>query len=116
MAITWPDVVAIAPQLATLPTATQDAILAAVALLTDPDTWEEKYDLGMTYLAAHLGQLYLNGQNGVAMPVGSEKVGEVSRKYEFPTNWKDALDTTLYGLTYKMILQRVLNAQLPLVC
>lgn len=123
--VTWADVVAIAPQLIDIPLDVQTAILADATLLTSQDTWEEKYDLGIKYLAAHLGMLYIAGLKmigpggvvvGSPMPVEEEKVGEVLRKWSLPSNWAGSLDTTPYGLFYKEIAKRVLNAHLPLVC
>lgn len=114
--ITWVDVVNVASRLAMVPVATQAAILVAVDLLCECDTFENKCDLAKTYLAAHLGELYLQGGSGQALTVVSEKVGDVSRTFALPANWRDTLDTTQYGLTYKMILDRTLNAHLPLVC
>lgn len=114
--ITWADVVNIAPQLASVPLATQTAILDAVAILCDADTFDDKYDTASKYLAAHLGTLYLGAVKGRVLPVDAEKVGEVSRHYALPTNWRSTIDTTSFGQMYQFILDRTLNAHMPLVC
>lgn len=116
MPITWPDVVVIAPELATLPGPTQLAILDAVAILTNCDTFEEKCDIAQKYLAAHLGTIHAAAARGRILPVTASKVGDVSRGYALPVNWRKTTETTSYGLMYEFILARALNAHLPLVC
>ena len=66
MAVTWADVSALDPALASIPLASQTAILADAVLQVSPTTWEARTDLGVKYLAAHLGTLYLHGQATVA--------------------------------------------------
>lgn len=120
MAITWADVVCIAPALATVPVMTQDCMLADVLAELSPDTWEEKYDLGVKYLLAHFGTLWQQ-HNGTAMaggPVTKEKVGQVERDFANPwAGWAigDALDLTIYGQVYRRLLRGLVGAQLPLV-
>lgn len=116
MSITWANVVDIAPELATLPTTTQNAILGAVALLCECDTFEEKCDLAQTYLAAHLGTIHAAAARGRVLPVTASKVGDVQRSYALPAGWRTTTQTTSYGQMYEFILARTLNAHLPLVC
>ena len=101
MAISWSDVVKIAPELSTLAVDTQNEILADVDLEVDPGTWNEFADKGRKYLAAHLGTLARPGSVGVAGPVTSETLGPMSRSYsvEGATD-AGALSSTRYGVEY----------------
>lgn len=116
--VSWADVILIAPQLAGVPAPAQAAILTDAALQIEITTWDFKYDLGIKYLAAHLGQLYLFGTEdgrGTSTAVASETVGQVSRSYAFPANFQGSLDTTLWGQEFKRLLRGLLDARMPLV-
>ena len=119
--ITWADVVKIAPALSVVPVPTQDLILAFCVLQLSADTWGTKYDMGLTYLAAHLGTLWLAAQSGggaVAGLVRSETVGQVSRTWAVPAELDPSgsdLDLTTYGQIFKRLIRGLLKARIPLV-
>lgn len=116
MAVTWADVVALDPELATIPTATQTAILEAVKIMIHACPWGSKYDLAVKLLAAHFGKLWLLKAGGAGGPVLKEKVGQIERSYGniFSTSGK-ALDQTMWGQWYQMLLNGLLGARGPLV-
>lgn len=97
MSITWPDVVAIAPECASVEPASQTAILAMVDRQLDPDTWGSYFDDGSKYLAAHYATLARSRGKG---PVTAEAVGSVSRSYGDQTGLAGTLGTTSYGTEY----------------
>src|SRR5688500_9353808 len=104
MAIVWQDVVNIAPELSTLPLASQTAILADVALQMNADAWGSKLDLGSKWLAAHLATVGPR-RSGVGGPVVSESVGSVSRAYAASVAaGASQLGSTSYGLEYERLL------------
>lgn len=111
MAITWAsDVVAIAPELASVVTATQNKILAFVDLQFNTTLWGDKLDMGKTYLAAHLGTL--SRRAGAGGPVVSESVGQVSRSYAASiASGAAMLESTSYGLEYKRLLRQLPGAR-----
>jgi hypothetical protein len=95
-------------------------MLADVLAELSPDTWEEKYDLGVKYLLAHFGTLWLqiNGSGGSGGPMVKEKAGQVEREFANPwAGWSigDALDLTIYGQIYKRLLRGLVGARMPLV-
>lgn len=110
MAITWADVQAIAPELTdtAVPTATQAVLLAMVDRQIDDEAWLDLANDGRTYLAAHMGTVYVTTANGAAASVGPvtmETVGPMSRSYgSSTTNGTSTVDpllgTTRYGLWY----------------
>lgn len=115
--ITWENVVTIAPELAVVPSATQAMILSHVALQLAPRAWGDRFDMGSTYLAAHLGALWKrSSEGGIAGPVSSESVGDVSRAYAIfsPTGSDALLDVTPYGKEYRR-MQMQLPARLGIV-
>ncbi len=100
--ITWADVVNLpAAELASVPTAAQDAILASLPLRMDVDAWGSKANLGAAYLAAHLATVGRRGGTGGA--VTGESVGSVSRQYAAPLAG-NALAASAYGLEYEALL------------
>lgn len=120
MPVTWADVECIAPALATLPANTKACMLADVLAELSPDTWEEKYDLGVKYLLAHFGTLWnqFYGAGGAGGPAIKEKAGQVERDFANPwAGWiaKDALELTIYGQVYLRLLRGLVGAQMPLV-
>lgn len=98
MAITWSDVTAIAPELSTVPVATQTAILAIVQRQVDDDAWGEFADDGRRYLAAHLASI--RGNEGL---VTSESLGAMSRSYALPPGILGSLALSTYGAEYKRL-------------
>lgn len=113
--ITWADVVAVAPELASVATATQNAILADVAAQLVAAQWGSRYDVACTYLAAHLGTLSKSGGQGVAGPVTSETVGSVSRSYAAPAVSESGMGSTSYGREYERLKKQNVG-RIGLVC
>jgi hypothetical protein len=106
VSITWADVVAYpAPELSTLATASQTAILAIVDRQIDVDAWGEFADDGRRLLAAHLGTLTRSGAGGAAGPVTSETLGAMSRSYASMTTDAGLLGTTKYGAEYLRLMR-----------
>lgn len=114
MAVTWADVSALDPALAAIPLASQTAILADAVLQVSPTTWEARTDLGVKYLAAHLGTLYLHGQVTAGGLVEEEQVGAVKRKYAKASSTA-SLDATRWGQEYQRLLRLNINGRLFLV-
>lgn len=111
--ITWTDVVAMAPELSTVPLASQTAVLAAVALQMDVDLWDAKLNLGAVYLAAHLATI--RGRNGVGGPVVAESAGSVSRAYSASVAAGAAqLGSTSYGIEYERLILTLACARVAL--
>ncbi len=114
--ITWADVTARAPELSAVATATQNAILADLAVLL-PNTaiWGDKYNLACCYLAAHKGTLALAGGQGPAGPLTSEKIGPTAYSYAAPKQSGSGLySSTSYGQQYEALL-RGLSARVGFV-
>jgi len=99
MAITWTDVVGIAPELVSVETATQTAILAVVSRQIDGDAWGEFADDGAKYLAAHLASI--RGNEGL---VTTETLGQMSRSYALPPGIMGSLALSTYGAEYKRLI------------
>ena len=69
--ITWADVIAIAPELASVPVDTQNAILLDISKQLSASRWGERYDTACKYLAAHLGTIStLGGQGASGQVIG----------------------------------------------
>lgn len=120
MAVTWLDVLCIAPELATVPPASQACLLADVLLELEPDSWGVKYDLAVKYLLAHRAAIFLRNQTGVSATgvLVEETVGQVSRKFANVTmsaNHADDLDLTSYGQFFRRLLMGTLGCRGPLV-
>lgn len=98
MPITWPDVVAIAPECAGVELASQAAILAMVGRqVGDPEVWGSYQDDAAKYLAAHYATLARSRGKG---QITAEAVGSVSRSYGDQTGLAGTLGTTSYGTEY----------------
>lgn len=102
MAVTWAQVVLIAPALSTAPSGRQDLILAVVDRQIDDTAWGDLADDGRLYLAAHLGTV--SGVGGAAGAVSSETLGPMSRSYGLPSSVSDELATTGFGVFYLHLL------------
>lgn len=100
MAITWSDVVGIAPELVNVELATQTAILAVVGRQIDPDAWQVWADDGAKYLAAHLASI--RGNEGL---VTSETLGQMARSYALPPGIMGSLALSTYGAEYYRLMQ-----------
>lgn len=106
-AITWSDVVAIAPELSSVGASTQAAILADVYTEVVVDNWysEARANRAAKYLAAHLATLTV-GARGGAGPVQSRSVGQVSESFAVSVaEGSNNLDSTAYGKEYRRLLR-----------
>lgn len=101
MALTWAEVILVAPELAGLSVNTQNAILANVARQVNATAWGDKANDGMVYLAAHLGTLTKRKGAG---PVTMEKLGAMERGYGMIPG-HDALALTAYGVEYERMIK-----------
>ena len=122
MAITWADVVVIAPKLSTVPIPTQNSILATTLKLLNVGVWGDVLDEGHKYLCAHMGTQYLSASTGVGAvgAVSKYKVGPVEVSYQTPTAGTSGggitdtdLSATSYGQTYLMFRRTRLKARIP---
>ena len=115
MAITWDDeddlyrVIAIAPELASLDTGTQETILAHVndEAISD-EVWRSaaKADRARQYLAAHMGTLARPGR-GANGPVVGESAGPVSRQYGVTVAAGTSdFEATSYGKVYRRLVRQ----------
>jgi hypothetical protein len=108
VAITWADVVAIAPSLSTgVGVTAQAMIIAFVTEVVDDsdDAWGDGalYTMGASLLAAHFGSLVkTNSANGAQGPVTSMAQGDTSKSFAAPTfdASEGALGATSYGRNY----------------
>jgi hypothetical protein len=124
MSISWSDVQVIAPELTNTAVATgaQAVIIAMVDRQIDDDAWGDLANDGRTYLAAHMGTVYVTTSGGGAASVGSvqsETVGPMSRTYvtsnsSSTSSTDPLLGTTRYGLWY-LHLVRLLPSSLGYV-
>ena len=111
MAITWANIVAIAPSLSTVPSASQTILMSMAAAQMDSTLWGDLYDAGQTYLTAHLAQLGILGGSG---PVTQETVGDLSVSYASPKLLGSSMFLTSYGVEYER-LSRLLSGVLGMV-
>lgn len=115
ISITWADVVLIAPELSTVPTGAQNAILADVDLQVNEDVLESKYNLAAKYLCAHLATI--RARAGAGGPVTSVSVGAVSKSYGASiADGAAQLGSTGYGLEYERIINTCAMARLASDC
>lgn len=116
MAVTWADVILIAPDLSSVASGSQNAILADVStILSNASAWPTTamHDLAKKYLCAHFGALALRATGGGsasgAGPVASEAVGDVSVSYTNPSTSdlsQAGLSSTMWGLQYLALRRR----------
>lgn len=108
MAITWAEVVDIAPELSTITLQTQGSILGIVSRqVANADVWGDLQDDASRYLAAHLATLTRRLGNG---PTASEGVGPLNRSYQSLLQF-GMLGQTSYGIEY-LRLARLTSAVL----
>lgn len=106
---TWAEVVILDAMLSTVPTATQNALIAdvIVRLGASPGAWgsASRYELASKLLLAHLGTMYLRGGTSGTGAVTSETVGPFSRSYATAASSSsaDPLDATTHGAEYKRL-------------
>lgn len=91
--VTWDDVIAVAPELSSVPEAAQDAILTQVDEQLSASVWGTRLASGQTYLAAHLGTV-----RG-APNYQSESVGDHTRQVE------GDLNSTSYGREFRRLVR-----------
>lgn len=109
MAISWTDVTAVAPELASTSTTTQNMILALVErwVSSDSRAWGSLADDGKRYLAAHLGTLVGNKSGAIS----SESLGPMSRSYSggggYPPGVIGSLALSNYGAQFKFFLDSI---------
>ena len=104
MSIDWGNVVAIAPELATVEVTTQTAVLAIVGRQIDPCAWGDFADDGAAYLAAHLASI--RGNEGL---VTSETLGQMARTYSLPPGIMGSLALSTYGAEYYRLVNLALG-------
>lgn len=102
MAITWSDVVAIAPELSTFPSGSQIVILLIVDLQIDDDAWLDLGDVGRRYLAAHLATM--SNRAGVGGMVIAEALGPMSTQYGLPPGVRGTFAMTSYGIEFERLV------------
>lgn len=105
--LTWGDVVAIAPHLASAPLELQDLVLEAVPLRVEQDRWGDPAFMAGLQLAAHLATV--STQGGKSGPVSSQAVGQVSVSYGLPSSWEEGLALTSYGREYIRLRRQALG-------
>lgn len=110
-AITWADVTAIDPTLASVGAASQGAILLHVETECGAERWGKFHLSARVFLAAHLGTLTKRGGNGQGGPVASESIGGISRGYAAfsPMGTDPMLDSTSWGKEFRR-LRRMLGS------
>jgi hypothetical protein len=111
MAITWSNVVNIAPETAALPVGAQSQILTTVARELNPDSWGSRLGDGSAYLAAHMATLALRQGSG---PTSSEQLGPMATTFVNLIQIHGTLGTTAYGVEYLRMV-RLLPSALGLV-
>lgn len=110
-AITWTDVVDVAPALSTVDADAQTMILAYVNAELDVVMFggeaAPKTKLARVYLAAHLGTLSRPGASATAAgPVVSESAGGLSRSYAnmVSSTSSAGLERTTFGTMYAFLV------------
>ena len=91
--IIWSDVVAVAPELSTVPESAQTAILGQVDEQLATAIWGDRLEAGQAFLAAHLGTI-----RG-APNYTKEQVGDHTRDVT------GDLASTSYGREYKRLVR-----------
>jgi len=103
MTIEWNDVIDIAPELSTVSTASQTALITDAYVLLNVGTCGERLDMCAKYLCAH--QATLNARRGQGGTITGQSVGQVSRQFSAnPTVYLD-LESTSYGRTLQRLIR-----------
>lgn len=103
--ITWADVTGLAPELATLPAASQTTVLTHVKAQVSVAHYgsEAKALIVGTYLAAHLGTIIAK-KLGSTAPLQSVSAGGVSKTFAVSVaSDSTSLQTTTYGKEYQRL-------------
>jgi len=113
MSCTWNDVLAIAPDLASVPLTTQQVVLAYANRTVTECIWGDDAVLGCSYLAAHMGAKSL-AEYG-AGDISSESVGDVSAAYSAVALDAAASDlhSTKWGRIYLTLAKALPGARGP---
>lgn len=121
MALTWADVSLVAPDLASLGTTAQDAILADVADQVNVDAWgsQERADRAAAYLAAHIavaGGYTGLGASSATGPVVSQSAGPYSQTFANPAGMSVGnLSSTRWGQEYERRMKAMVVGRIGLV-
>lgn len=111
--IAWSDVVNIAPELATIATNAQTAILSDVYNEMNADVWGSKLDIGAKWLAAHLATVGPR-RKGAGGPIMSQTVAQVSQSYGTTAAALSSLGATSYGQEYERLIYTLPSARIML--
>lgn len=106
--ITWADVTALAPELASVGLATQSAVLAQVGLEVTTGKWGslERANTAAAWLARHLGATFATGGGGSG-ELQSVSVGGVSKSYATSGGTDlSSLRSTKYGREYLRLVRK----------
>lgn len=107
MALVWSDIVAVAPELASLDATMGAIILSSIQAELGPDNLgADRYERAVKYLTAHVACCLKSGAFGVQGAVTSESVGGISRAYaaNSPMGTHPWYDKTPYGKLYQFII------------
>jgi FAD/FMN-containing dehydrogenase len=108
-ALTWADVVVMAPQLSAASAPLQSLVLAMVQARLGQDAFGDlAFDAGL-FLAAHLGVVATQGAAGAGGPIASKAAGPVSVSYGIPSDWESGLQLTAYGREFLRLRRSALG-------
>lgn len=105
IAITWAEVIALAPELAAVSIDGQNQVIAQVLLEINPSAWgsDTRAKAAALWLARHMATI--NGKGGVAGPVTEVHAGAVGKSFGMLAQWKSLLATTRYGQEYLRLIR-----------
>ena len=103
MAITWNDVLLVAPELSTLTTDQRDRTIAEAYLRLSVGVCGDRLDLMAVYLCAHMATV--SKRKGLGGQVTGQSVGQVSRQYSAVTGVPLDLGLTSYGLQLHSLIR-----------
>lgn len=104
MAITWAQVVLIAPALSTM-TPDQQTFYLTFADSLNATVWGTKLERASVLVVAHHASLFKEGAQGPSGPITAEATARVSRSYAVPPASDPFWDRTSYGAAYKAMLR-----------
>lgn len=104
MAITWADVVVLAPALETM-TPDEQTLYLSFADSLNATAWGDKLDRASLLVVAHYATLMKEGAFGPGGPISAESTGRVSRSYAVPSAKDPFWDRTSYGAAYKAMVR-----------
>lgn len=108
-AITWSDVVTLAPELSTYPVAAQDFILDFVNNTLNVNVIDgedgPRTKLVRIFLAAHIATMLIRANNNQTGAVTQESLGPQSTSYaQMSGVLSDRLNSTQYGIMYLKLI------------